>query len=158
MNPTLSDVLASFVAVEKALLEPGVKVYDGPVPTGSDPDHSLSIGHTPIPDEPGARVEDPTTESSELPEWATADVITVVSTIEVKSGASAEGTIPTLRDIASGTLLTVRNSIKGDSPLGLTGLAWARVGDIEYTPSSNSSGSTVLIQFTTTFQSRTNAG
>jgi hypothetical protein len=156
-NPTLPQILTAYSAAAALAVATDVKVFDGPVPTGQDPMHSLSIGHTPIPDEPGARIEDPSDAENDLPEWAQADVFTVTCTIEVKSGSTGVNTIPTLRTDAAQTLAAIRTMLKGESPLGLSGIAWARVGNVEYTPTIDQTGSRVVITFDTVFQSRTAA-
>lgn len=151
---TLDDLMLGFVAGVRTAL-PGVSVYDGPIVTGASPNLVVMIGHSDTLDEPGARIEDPADGAESLPEWMQADVITVVSTIETRSGASSDSTIPGLRTDAMTTLATIRTSMKGNSPYGLAGVAWARVGSVAYTArGTQGSGSSVVLVFETAFQSR----
>jgi hypothetical protein len=153
-QPSLDEVLAALVASVTAAVPSTVKVYDGPVVTGADPNHSIAIGHSDVPDEPGATVTDPADTDTDLPEWMTADLFIVTCTISVKSGSSGDSAIPGLRVAAFDTLALVRAAIRGEKPCGVVGLAWARVGAVVYTPHQSSTGSSVTVIFDVQAQSR----
>lgn len=148
--PDVLDALTAVCTADDVLIENGVEVVDGPVPSEMSVFHRLYIGSSEFPDEPGATTEDAA--GDELPEFLYAETLSITCTAEEWMGSVDAQDVPQLRRRAYSTVDRVRVLCAGPAPLGMNALSSARITSTRYEPRQTGETVSVTVVFTIQFQ------
>jgi hypothetical protein len=150
-GPRLSDVLSALTAAAVVAL-PDVTVVDGPVVSSTSSPKWLFVGANDTPGQPGATMGDGAGDA--LPEFVVARTMSLDVTIQTWSGGTD---VPARRVEAEAILDVVEGLLRPDAAgliLGLSTVAWVRLGSVEYTPRQLPTGASVTLVAAIELQAR----